>query len=321
MNDIALRTKVTTVIDQFIAGWTTAQWENIDGTIAQDVTLLSGQHGNITSIEALRESLELESNLLSWVRKSNHATVIDQQVTQAISSQYLIGLFEKENRQFLFGASATFEFAINNQNEALLTKIKFQANWYKGDATLAQHWKYLPSDDGWTLGDPDPAIVSELDAPWNLIQSRQPQSDIKNAIAESYSKYSWAIDQNDISLLSDSYTPDAKGGFSPMGKLNGRHSIIGQQKNFRRHWPWMQHFADVLRIDLDQDGQHANMIVGRIVPETLLTAHSDKVYGAHYQLRVRLDEDGEWRICWFDYRPGWFTSTTVPEVEIGITHA
>ena len=136
-----------------------------------------------------------------------------------------------------------------------------------------------------------------------------------------YSKYAWAIDQNDIALLSDSYTKDASGGFAPMGRITGRHAIIGQQKSFRRHWPWMQHFADILRIDIEEDGLHARMIVGRIIPEKPYDERGNTLYGAHYQLRARLENDHQWRICWFDYRPGWFSKQSIPEFEIGVTSA
>ncbi|MEC5319255.1 hypothetical protein VSX61_09920 [Brenneria populi subsp. brevivirga] len=104
-----------------------------------------------------------------------------------------------------------------------------------------------------------------------------------------------------------------------MGALQGRHEIIGQQKSFRRHWPWMQHFADALCLELESDGRHARTIVGRIIPERPVDETGRNLYGAHYQLR--LEEDGQWRICWFDYRPGWFPDNDIPAFEIGITHA
>jgi len=106
-----------------------------------------------------------------------------------------------------------------------------------------------------------------------------------------------------------------------MGPLQGRHTIIGQQKSFRRHWPWMQHFADVMRVELEADDRHAQLIVARIVPERPVDEAGRTLYGAHYQLRARREDDGQWRICWFDYRPGWFTDAEVPTVDIGVTHA
>ena len=99
------------------------------------------------------------------------------------------------------------------------------------------------------------------------------------------------------------------------------HAIVGQLKSFRRHWPWMQHFADVVRLELEADGRHARMIVARIVPERPADASGRALYGAHYQVRARLEDDGQWRICWTDYRPGWFTTDEIPAFDIGITHA
>ena len=174
---------------------------------------------------------------------------------------------------------------------------------------------------GWQLGDEPPVIVSELDSPWALIGDALPQASAQDAVRQLYSKYAWAIDQGDIALLSDSYTDDAAGGFTPIGKLQGLHTIIGQQKSFRRHWPWMQHFAEVLRVELEADGHHARMIVARIVPERPVDEAGRTLYGAHYQFRLRLEGDGQWRICWFDYRPGWITDAEIPTFDIGVTYA
>jgi hypothetical protein len=194
-------------------------------------------------------------------------------------------------------------------------------NWCRGDLTLVTHWRMPPTDTGWQLGDPPPVIVSELDSPWAKIRAASPFPAKEEAVIELYSKYSWAIDQGDITLLNDCYTEDAAGGFAPIGPLQGRRAIVGQLKSFRRLWPWMQHFADVVRLEFEEDGAHARMIVARIIPEYPVDASGRAVYGAHYQIRVRREDDDQWRICWSDYRPGWFSSADVPAFEIEVTHA
>jgi hypothetical protein len=83
----------------------------------------------------------------------------------------------------------------------------------------------------------------------------------------------------------------------------------------------MQHFADVVRLELEADGRHAQMIVARIIPERPVDAQGHSLYGAHYQIRARREDDGQWRICWSDYRPGWFTTAGAPAFEIGVTLA
>lgn len=320
MIDKNVHQTLTTIRENFFAAWSIGQWNSLELNLSADAKLTSSQHGTGQGIADWQHLLAKDTALFSWFRTSNHAIVIDKN-GRAVASSYVIGLFEHEQQQFLFGASVIFHFQFNESTDWLLSDVRIQVNWYKGNLSKVSHWRLPPSDAGWQLGDVTPVIVSELDSPWALISDQELQIDKEDAVRQLYSKYSWAIDQGDIALLSDSYTEDAAGGFTPMGKLQGRHEIIGQQKSFRRHWPWMQHFADVLRVELEDDGQHARMIVGRIIPERPFDAASNMLYGAHYQLRARLESDHQWRICWFDYRPGWFDAENIPKFEIGITHA
>ena len=320
MSDHDLQHRLAMVTDYFLQAWSEGLWDVLAPQLSADATLISSQHGQVQGLAHWQQCLAQDSALLVWMRSSNHALVLGQE-GQAVGSAYVIGLFEHEQQQFLFGASLTLRFKGQQTSDWRLHEVRIQVQWCKGQLSLARHWRAPPSDAGWQLGDAAPVIVSELDSPWAQIRNAVPQQDAMLAVQQLYSKYSWAIDQGDIALLSDSYTEDAAGGFSPMGQLHGRHQIIGQQKSFRRHWPWMQHFADVLRIELEDDGQYARMIVGRIIPERPVDETGQLLYGAHYQLRTRLEQDQQWRICWFDYRSGWFNASQIPEFEIGITHA
>lgn len=307
--------------DDFFAAWSRGRWQGLIPNLAEDAVLTSSQHGEGRGAGDWRSLLAADAVALVWMRTSNHATLVGKD-GQAASSAYVIGLFRSGPQQFLFGGSVVLRFQLQGpQSRWSLTSARIQVNWCKGEPSLAAHWHKPPSDAGWQLGDEPPVIVSELDSPWALIGDALPQASQDDAVRQLYSKYAWAIDQGDIALLSDSYTDDAAGGFAPMGQLQGRHFIIGQQKSFRRHWPWMQHFADVLRLELEADGRHAQMIVARIVPERPVDEAGRTLYGAHYQLRARREDDGQWRICWFDYRPGWFIDAEVPTFDIGVTHA
>ncbi len=315
------RSTLTTVVDDFFAAWSDAEWQALAPSLAKTATLQSSQHGEGRGLDDWRRLLSTDTSALLWLRTSNHSIVIGRN-GQAAASCYVYGLFGRGRQRLLFGASVVLRFRHHETNgHWILTSAYINVNWCRGDLALAAHWRMYPSDSGWELGDAPPVIVSELDSPWALIRDALPQSDAEVAVRELYSKYSWAIDQGDIALLSDCYTGDAAGGFAPMGPLQGRHAIVGQLKSFRRHWPWMQHFADVVRLKLEPDRRHAQMIVARIIPEQPVDAHGHALYGAHYQIRARLEDDGQWRICWTDYRPGWFTNADVPAFDIGITHA
>lgn len=306
---------------EFFAAWSRGQWQVLAQHLASDATLASSQHGEGQGEAAWRNLLAADAAVLSWMRTSNHAVLVGKR-GQAASSAYVFCLFNRGQQQFLFGASLVLRFRFDEPLDRwLVTGVRIHVNWCRGNLALASHWRAPPSDAGWQLGDPAPAIVSELDAPWALIEDPLQPASTEDAVSELYSKYSWAIDQGDIALLSDCYTSDAAGGFTPIGPLQDRHAIIGQLKSFRRHWPWMQHFADVVRLELEDDGRHARMIVGRIIPEQPVDAGGHALYGAHYQIRARREEDGQWRFCWSDYRPGWFTADETPRFDIGVTHA
>lgn len=304
----------------FFAAWSRGEWPVMAPSLSADAVLTSSQHGEGRGEAGWQRLLAADARGLAWMRTSNHALRVGKS-GQAASSAYVIGLFQQGQEQLLFGASVVLRFQfLALQARWSLIGARLQVNWCKGEPSLAAHWRLPPSDAGWELGDAPPTIVSELDSPWALIGDALPQASAEDAVRQLYSQYSWAMDQGDISLLSDSYTEDAAGGFTPMGPLQGRHAIIGQQKSFRRYWPWMQHFADVLRLELEADGRHARMIVARIVPERPVDAAGRTLYGAHYQLRARREDDGLWRICWFDYRPGWFTDAEAPAFDIGVVH-
>jgi ketosteroid isomerase-like protein len=313
------RIELQTLRDDFFAAWSKARWQQLAPGLSSAARLISSQHGEGEGSAGFERLLSGDLPGLTWMRTSNHAIVVGT-TGQAACSAYVIGLFDDGRRQFLFGASVVLQCRYEAAaGRWLLVHARLNVNWCKGDAALVPHWRLPPTDAGWQLGDPEPVIVSELDSPWALIGSGLPAGSIDDAVTELYSKYSWAIDQGDIAQLADCYTEDAAGGFNPIGPLTGRHAIIGQLKNFRRHWPWMQHFADVVRVAPEADGKHARAIVARIIPERPVDDAGRTLYGAHYQLRVRQEDDGLWRICWSDYRPGWFTAADAPAFDIGVT--
>lgn len=321
MSEADARTELASLQAAFLAAWSRGQWQDLGPSLADDAVLTSSQHGEGRGEADWRRLLAPDTATLVSMRTSNHAILVGQD-GQASSSAYAIGLFRQGQQHLLFGASVVLRFQSHGPDtQCLLFSARIQVNWCKGALPLVAHWRKPPSDAGWELGDAPPVIVSELDSPWALVRDALTPSNRLDAVHDLYSKYSWAIDQGDIALLADCYTDDAAGGFAPMGQLQGRHAIVGQQKSFRRRWPWMQHFADVLRLEIEADRRHARMVVARIIPERPADEAGRALYGAHYQLRARLEDDGQWRICWFDYRPGWFTDAETPAFDIGVTHA
>lgn len=206
----------------------------------------------------------------------------------------------------VFGATLVADLRRDDDRRWRFVDLKLSVPWVDGDRARFSHWS-LPGDQGWQLGDATPAIVSEEDSPWARGIPVLADNTVEQNIIDAYYRYAWAIDQGDITLLRGSYTADAHGEFPPMGHRDNRRDIIGQQREFRRHWPWMQHFGRPLSLEVDDSADEARLVIGRVMPQSPRTADDQELFGAHYVLRLRLEDD-IWRISYFDYRSGWIVA-------------
>ncbi len=223
-------------------------------------------------------------------------------MTEARASGYLACHIVEASR-LSFGAVFVIDLKRASEDEVWrVTSAKVQLSWHEGNTRLRPEWRYPTHEKMWAEGDPMPVLVSELDAPWHLFPHNELRSGETRDVEDTYARYSWGIDQADFGLLAGCYTEDAAGTFRPMGPLSGRNSIIGVLKDFRRAWPWMQHYGDVLGSHIE--GDRAAIIVGRHIPQT---KGGPDLYGAYYPMRLKRHGD-LWRITWTEYRPGWFSS-------------
>ena len=230
-------------------------------------------------------------------------------------SFYVFGQMNKATKSKGFGFGMTVTGSLKKTASSWhFERVLIALNWVTGDHSLATHWTLPPGDDGWRIGDPAPTIVSEIDSPWLAFSHSTPAASARESIADTYARYSWALDQGDMHLLSSCFADDAAGDFQPMGIIEGRHAIIGSFKEFRRPWPWMQHFADVLDVQADEEQGVAEMLVGRIIPGNSHAQDGTALYGAHYRMRLRRKYEGFWQLTWSEYRPGWFSSNEAPKL-------
>jgi hypothetical protein len=186
MNEATARLVLTALRENFFAAWSRGQWQALSPSLASNAMLTSSQHGEGNGEAAWREALADDAAALSWMRSSNHAVLVGDN-GQAATSAYVFGLFSRGQRQFLFGASVVLRFNLT-RSQWLLVGARINVNWCKGDITLASHWRARPKDVGWQLGDPVPAIVSEIDSPWALIGEPLHAASEENAMRELYSK-------------------------------------------------------------------------------------------------------------------------------------
>lgn len=295
-------------------------WMNQAGSLdAADLTpnceFHSSHHGSATGYQAIQIRLSQDTQASDMIgQMSNLYVAVDG--SRAAFSFYMYGLVAQNPRAFMF-SSAVVATLSYQENRWRLEEICMVVNWSKGDQGLMSHWQNVPTQYGWQMGFAAPAIVSELHSPWAKLPNVQPPEDLHEAISELYYRYAFSVHQNDMGLLDRSYTEDISGGFAPVGNLSGKDQVIGTLKNFRHLAAFWQHFAEVVRLEKEGDDRYVKVIIGRIIPERPVDERGNKLYDAHDQLRARKMSDGQWKFCWTDYRPGWFTEHSIPEFDIG----
>lgn len=309
------RTDIKGVIATFLEAWESGNWESAGDIFTDNCQLetshMSAHEGERKIVRAFQQD-RVKADGFS-VKATNH--YVGGGETDATFSFYAYGHISKATKSAKLGFGMTVTGSLKKTAGTWhLDSVLIALNWVTGDYSLATHWQLPPGDDGWRIGDPAPTIVSELNAPWLAFPSSTPSVPSEECIAETYARYSWALDQADMQLLAHCFANDAAGDFQPMGLIEGRHAIIGSFKEFRRPWPWMQHFADVLEIKSDEEKGVAEMIVGRVIPGNSHTQDGTPLYGAHYRMRLRRKHEGFWQLTWSEYRPGWFNAKEAPRV-------
>jgi hypothetical protein len=303
---MTIRSDVLSALESFLTGWSQGDHKALGDAFHPSASISSSAHGDALGAENIASLLAADNGgamPLQLVSTNRYVAGNDDHTTL---TAYVFGhVTNPAAAPAIFGAVLVGDLA-RGQGSWRFTNLKLSIPWTDGDTSRFARWKVL-SGQGWTLGDPTPTIVSELDSPWARGIPPLPSLDPVQQVADVYTRYAWAIDQGDINLLRGCYTDDAFGEFPPMGHRDGRHEIIGQQKEFRRRWPWMQHFGRPLSIEVGEDEKTAHAVIGRVIPQKPLTTDGQDIYGAHYQLDLRL-EHGKWRIAYFDYRPGWITT-------------
>jgi len=304
---LTIRDEVLSVLESFLAGWASGDEKSLGHAFHASASIHSSAHGDAVGAENIAALLAADHGMSMPLQLVSTNQYVAGNASHTVLTAYLFGHVTDPTASApaVFGAVLVADLT-RGEDGWRFSDLKLSIPWTDGDPSRFSRWKLLPGQ-GWKLGDPTPTIVSELDSPWARGVPPLASTDAVQQVADAYARYAWAIDQGDIHLLRGCYTEDAFGEFPPMGHRDGRHEIIGQQKEFRRNWPWMQHFGRPLSIEVGADETTANMIVGRIIPQSPHTRDGQDIYGAHYQLGLRR-EQGEWRISYFDYRPGWITN-------------
>ncbi|MFC0338913.1 SnoaL-like domain-containing protein [Kushneria avicenniae] len=314
MSRLITRTAALDLLHRFTQSWADNDWTAQEAFISAEVALRSdhkGHHQGRDSVIARFEEDARDDQRLA-LATTNHYVTADGQ-GHAMVSAYGYGELSQPPSQSpvtAFGLVMRLQLTWCGEDWKI-DDILLSVVWAEGETQRLAGWTLPPGQQGWRPGDDAPVMVSELDSPWVAMPDNRIQASEEEKIAETYSRYAWGIDQNDITLFKSTYTPAARGLFPPLGPLNGLHEIVGSLKAFRRLWPWMQHHGEPLKITLADDGQSAEMWVGRRIPGRWVDDDGQRLYGAHYRLEL-IKEDGLWKFSWSEYVPGWFGDDNMP---------
>lgn len=300
------RDGVLQTLDALTSSWRAGAGRDVARLFSTDATLHSNAHGTLCGAREIAARLRSDFSPAHPPRLVTTNAYVAGDDAHATLTAYLYGVFDDSDTAgaAVFGAVLLGELRRTDERWRF-DDLRLQVTFPEGSLERLDSWR-LPAAGGWQVGDETPTIVSETDSPWIRRVPALTGLTPEQSVVDAFSRYAWAIDQGDIGLLMTAYTPDAAGEFTPMGHRDGRREIIGQQKAFRRHWPYMQHFGRPLDIIIDGTGCKATMIVGRVIVQRDLDDLGEPVYGAHYRLELE-KSDEQWQISHFDYRPGWIS--------------
>ncbi len=304
---MAERPEILDLFEQFLSGWAIGDPVSLASVCTPSAALISSAHGSINGATALAEVLAMD-----WLRgqeaqinSTNHYVAVDNK--NAVLGAYLYGQIttsEPVPKQLLFGALVVADLIATDKGW-LFTQLHLTVTWLEGDRELAIAWTPPRPRRLWEVGDDAPHLVNELDSPWARLPGAKVVGSAQDQVGEVFMRYIWAMDQADFGQMRGTLARDIAGAFPPIGDLTGRNEVMGQLKNFRQPWPWMQHFCVPLSIEINDD--RATMLLGRVIAQRPVTDEDFPLFGAHYRIQLRKDE-GQWLIFWFEYIEGWITA-------------
>jgi len=306
MNNVmeSVRTDVLNLLAQLLAGWKVGAPLSIASVFEPSAILISSAHGTLQGAASIAEVLALDvpKEYDAHMESTNHYVGVDGDV--AVLGAYLYGQIansQGSQMPLLFGAQLVGELESCDRGW-WFTRLQLNLIWLEGNRDLIVEWNPPRPRRFWEVGDKAPHFVNELDSPWARLPGAVVAGSAQDEVAEVFMRYIWAMDQADFGQMRETLAEDIAGAFPPIGDLKGRHEVMGQLKDFRQSWPWMQHFCVPLNVVID--GDKAQMSLGRVIAQRPFTEEGLPLYGAHYRIELR-QENACWRIFWFEYIEGW----------------
>jgi hypothetical protein len=300
-----LRGKLLEALEALRRTWAYESQALPSGLFSADMQYFSSHRGAAAGRQAV--TALIRDDFAGW---EHVGIVVTNPVAKAddrlgVVAAYLLGEGSRAGDAIQFGGMIVME-SERDGDSIRVTTVRIQINWVNGERSALAGWT-LPTGQHWQPGDPEAAIVSEIDAPWHRVPASSLAVTDGEAVAEAWYTYAWGLDMADNALFGACFTEDASALLPPMGDMQGRRSLAGTLKAFRMPWPWIQHYGVPLDIQVDREGEEASLVIGRLIPGQTRTPEGLPLFGAHYRIRaVRVQ--GCWRIRRMEYHPGWVTA-------------
>jgi hypothetical protein len=306
-----LRDKLLEALEALRRTWANESTALPSDLFSADMQYFSSHRGGAAGREAA--TTLIRDDFAGW---EHVGIVVTNPVAKAddrlgVVAAYLLFEGSRAGNAIQFGGMIVME-SERDGDSIHVTTVRIQINWINGELNgerVALAGWTLPTGRHWQPGDPEAAIVSEIDAPWHRVPASSLAATNEQAVAEAWYTYAWGLDMADYALFGECFTEDASALLPPMGDLQGRRSLAGTLKAFRMPWPWIQHYGVPLDIQVDREGETASLVIGRLIPGQTRTPEGVPLFGAHYQIRAARAQ-GCWRIRRMEYYAGWVTAAS-----------
>lgn len=305
ISKLSNREEISRIFSQFSKAYETGDIPSIKYLFLKDAKISFSNHGNFEGSDAIIEGLS-KSLATADVKRhflTNEYIAVAEGIAQ--QSAYLTVMLADnlEGRLEASWFSGHYANTYHYTNEGWkIAHIRFELDWKIGNHPSINRWKEPSATLGWNQYVDLPNIISGLDAPWHVIPQPEDPGCAEVQILDVFTRYTWAVDQWDISLLSDILTDDIATNVVPFGEVIGKRKFMTTLQIFRTGRTNLHHVMGDYRIEVD--GDKATLQVYRLVPYNVSKKLLYKnIYGATYNCSLRREQN-VWKLEKLEYSEG-----------------
>ncbi|MFP7365523.1 nuclear transport factor 2 family protein [Corynebacterium callunae] len=210
--------------------------------------------------------------------KAQHSVYLTAAVIQGVSTSWFGGHFAN-----------SWDHAENGWH---ISTIRFELDWVYGSHPTLNSWPTPRNQLGWAPGAPLPKPLSALDGPWHVLPHSDELGSDEQQIVDAFTRYTWAVDQWDLSLMDEIFADDLYTNISPFGPLRSKREFLSTLLLFRTGRPYLHHAMGATEVEVD--GDTARLQVYRLVPYGATPELLERnIFGAIYDCTLQR-VDGTW---------------------------